>query len=144
MARKKKDRKTRGLLLTGLLESIPSDSFEILRDELKDIMRGAGGIYALYKDKQLHYVGLGQHLDGRLYHHLTRDRFAGKWNNFSVFFVKRGRHLKDLETLVLRIARPPANKVSGKIPGHHQLRRQLRRVAADLRRKADRLARALR
>jgi len=122
---------------------VPSDSFEILRGELKEIMHGAGGVYALYKDKRLYYVGLASNLDGRLYHHLERDKHAGKWNNFSVFFVRRTKYLRDLETLVLRIARPKANTMSGKIPHHHELRRALRRYASQLRRKAGRIARAL-
>jgi len=144
VSRKKKEQKTKGLLLKGILENVPSDSFEILRGELKEIMSGVRGIYALYEDKKLYYVGLARDLDGRLYGHLERDKHAGKWNKFSVFFVKRGRYIKDLETLVLRIARPKGNRVKGKIPHHHEMRRALRRVAAKLRRRADKIARALR
>ncbi len=140
---KRKEKKTRGLLLKGILENVPSDSFEILRGELKEIMRGVGGIYALYKDRRLYYVGLARNLDGRLYGHLERDKHAGKWNHFSVFFVQRTKYLKDLETLVLRIAKPKANKMSGKIPRHNEIRRILRRYASQLRRKATRIARAL-
>lgn len=143
MRKNMRERKTRGLLLKGILEKVPSDSFEILRGELKEIMRGKAGIYALYKQKKLHYVGLARNLDGRLYGHLERDRLRGKWDNFSVFLVKRGRFLKDLETLVLSIAKPPGNRLTGKIPGHHEMRRALRRVASQLRRKAARIASAL-
>jgi hypothetical protein len=144
MKRARNKRETRGLLLKGILESVPSESFEILRKELREIMHGFGGIYALYKDKRVYYVGLARNLDGRLYAHLERDKHKGKWNNFSIFFVQRTRYLKDLETLVLRIAKPKANRMSGKIPRHHDLRRALRRQANQLRRKAGQIVRALR
>lgn len=144
MSPRRRDRKTKGLLLKGILEKVPSDSFEVLRGELKGMMKGKAGIYALYKHRRLYYVGLARNLDGRLYGHLERDRLSGRWDNFSIFLVKRGRYLKDLETLVLRIAKPKGNRMSGKIPGHHELRRALRKVAGQLRRKADRIARALR
>ena len=143
MSRRRKDHGTRGLLLKGILEYVPSDSFEILRGELRGIMHGQGGIYALYKRTRLYYVGLAKNLDGRLYGHLERDKHAGKWDNFSVFVIKRTRFLKDLETLVLRVSRPKANRMSGKIPKHHELRRVLRRYASDLRRKAGKIAKAL-
>jgi GIY-YIG catalytic domain len=144
MRRRIKEKQTRGLLLKGILENIPSDSFDILREDLRHLMHDKAGIYALYKDRKLYYVGLAKNLDGRVYGHLERDKHSGKWNKFSFFLVKRGRHLKDLETLVLRIAKPKGNKTSGKIPKHHEMRRALRRVANTFRRKADRIARALR
>ena len=141
MRRRRKE--TRGLLLKGILENVPSDSFEILRTELREIMYGQGGIYALYKKHRLYYVGLARNLDGRLYAHLERDKHSGKWDNFSVFVITRTRFLKDLETLVLRISRPKANRMSGKIPQHHLLRRALRKYARELRRKAGKIAKAL-
>jgi len=144
MIKRSRDHRARGLLIKGILEKVPSDSFEILRGELKEIIKGEAGIYALYKQKKLHYVGLARDLDGRLYAHLERDRLRGKRDNFSVFLVKRVKFLKDLETLVLRIAKPPGNRLSGKIPGHHEMRRALRRTASQLRRRAARIATALR
>jgi hypothetical protein len=146
MTRKKDSKrpKTRGLLIKGILERVPSSSFEILRTEMKEVMRGMGGIYALYKRDRIYYVGLAKNLDGRLYGHLERDKQANKWDNFSVFCVGRGRYLKDLETLVLRISRPKGNSVTGKIPGDAEMRRALRRKANQLRTKATKIARALR
>ncbi len=72
------------------------------------------GIYALYKGEELVYVGItGTSLRGRLKGHL-KDRLEGKWDNFSWYQIRYPEFLKDVETLILRIAKPPGNKVRGR------------------------------
>jgi hypothetical protein len=117
---------SKGKLLKGVLERIPKESLEIVESELKEVMKGYAGIYALYKGKKLYYVGLTKYLHGRLFHHSTRDRHAGKWDNFSVFMIRRVEYLKDLETLVLRISKPRANKMKGNLPEEGKLKKKLR------------------
>lgn len=140
---KSKKKNDKGILLKGILERVSSDAFEIVKKELKDMIKDSSGIYALYKDEKLYYVGLAKHLSARLLNHLERDRHAGKWNKFSVFFVKRTNYLKDLETLVLRISKPKGNKLKGKIPHHYELKDKLKNIVREIRNKADKLATAL-
>jgi hypothetical protein len=71
------------------------------------------GIYALYDDHGLYYVGLTDYsLRGRIKQH-TNDRHKGKWNRFSWYHIPDIRHTKDIETIILRIVNPKGNKVKG-------------------------------
>ena len=140
----KKRKSNKGILLKGILEKVPKESFDVLRKELKDILSGNSGIYALYKKDRVVYVGLATDLYWRNFHHLTRDRLVGKWDSFSIFIIQRVRYLKDLETLVLRISKPKYNKATGKLPHHHFLKKRLRKVAKTLKNEAQGIELALR
>jgi len=76
--------------------------------------------YALYKGKDLYYVGLAKNLRSRLHGHL-KDRHAEAWDRFSVYLTQGDEHLKELESLVLRIAAPTGNRVAGKFIGARDL-----------------------
>ena len=145
MVRKKRLKKSnKGLLIKGMIEKVPSSSFGVLRHELKDILKGKSGIYALYKGDKVVYVGLAKELYWRTFHHLEKDRLANRWDSFSVFIIKRVKYLKDLETLVLRISKPKSNKVTGKLPQHNLLKERLRRRAKHFKSEAHNIERALR
>lgn len=140
---RRRNKSFRGRLLKGILENVPNEVFEIVKPDLQKIMRRYAGIYALYKGKKLYYVGLTRYLHGRLISHLIRDSHAGNWDNFSVFMIKRVDYLKDLETLVLRIANPKGNRTRGKIPQHGQLKKELRQRLADYVSKAKKIRKRL-
>ena len=123
-------------LVTCQLENISWVVFEQYRDVIKDIIKGKAGIYALYNRDKLYYVGLASNLMARLNQHL-KDRHQRKWDKFSVYFTKNDEHMKELESLFLRIFKPPGNKVIGKFGGSINLRRELNakiRTADDNRR----------
>lgn len=89
------------------------------------------GIYALYADYRLVYIGQTKDLGVRLRAH-TKDRLAGRWDTFSWFglrFVKNdnelsvppkgvGDEIEDilniLEAISCAIAEPPLNLQSGR------------------------------
>jgi hypothetical protein len=100
-----------------------------LLEEYRDLLRGSfhrlKGIYALYKGKRLYYVGLASNLPSRVASHL-RDRHGGKWNSFSVYETSSDSHIRELESLVLRITEPRGNEVKGKLKGSMDLRRQMK------------------
>jgi len=80
------------------------------------------GIYALYKGEKLYYVGLSKSsLRFRLRMHATEDRHKGKWNNFSFYQIGRTKYIKDIESLLLRIAHAPGNKVRGRFHKKYNL-----------------------
>lgn len=90
------------ILVTQYLENISSIALE---NYLHILQRYAGkrhGIYALYKKDRLYYVGLATSLKGRLKQHL-RDRHSKKWDSFSIYLTLNSAHMKELETLLLRI-----------------------------------------
>ena len=76
--------------------------------------KGAG-IYALYDNHGLYYVGLTtSSLRQRIRKHTT-NKHGGKWKRFS-WFRTSVKNTKDLETAILRISNPKANRVGGRLP----------------------------
>jgi hypothetical protein len=94
------------------------------RDALGREDRGRG-IYVLYKKGRVYYIGLSvSSMRRRLRSHATRDRHAGKWDTFSFYQVRRGKYIKDIESLLLRIFRPSGNKVSGRFHRKYNVTRR--------------------
>ncbi len=112
-------------LVSQYLENISRKALEKYQSVIKKYVRGRHGVYALYKKNKLYYVGLASNLRNRLRHHL-RDRHAGAWDSFSVYLTVGGEHLKELETLLLRIIDRKGNKKRGKFGKAEDLRRKLR------------------
>jgi hypothetical protein len=67
-------------------------------------VRRRQGVYALYRRKKTYYVGLASNLRSRLVHHL-KDRHGDSWDRFSGYFTIGDTHLKELESLNLRIGK---------------------------------------
>jgi len=111
----KKQKGTRGRLLKGIAK-LPVTLLDnhFFKSELDTLLKGSPGIYALYKGKRLYYVGLSKSLKSRITNHL-KDRHKGKWETFQVFKIGKVHYLKDLETLILQIARPPGNRQTGRL-----------------------------
>src|SRR4030065_148258 len=108
-------------LVTQHLEKISRDALEKYQDIVKAFVRGRQGVYALYRGNKLYYVGLASNLRNRLRHHL-RDRHGQAWDRFSVYLTIGDSHLKELEALILRIVKPPANKQKGKFISSEDIR----------------------
>lgn len=83
-------------------------------------------MYALYRRGKLYYVGLASNLRSRLVHHL-KDRHQESWDRFSVYLTIGDRHLRELESLILRIVNPPGNKQKGRFVKSEDLRRRFKR-----------------
>jgi len=131
----KQGRKTSEQLVCQHLENISSKALEDYQKIIRDFVRGRHGIYSLYKKGKLYYVGLASNLRTRLKHHL-RDRHKKLWDRFSVYLIIKDRHLKELETLVLRIASPKGNRQAGKFVHSEDLKRIFRREIVKYQRKA--------
>jgi hypothetical protein len=104
--------KTRQLVL----EYLEDLSGEILDQTsvVENFVAKRPGIYALYQHGSLYYVGLATNLRTRLKHH-QKDRHQGKWDRFSVYITSSDEHLKDLESLLLRVTKKPhGNRQNGK------------------------------
>lgn len=102
----------RGQLVCQHLENISRRALEQYQGILREYVKGRHGVYALYRKGRLQYVGLASNLRNRLKSHL-KDRHALTWDTFSVYLTIKDSHLYDLETLVLKIAAPKGNKLSG-------------------------------
>lgn len=110
------------------------------RSIIGQMIKGHAGVYALYKDDRLYYVGLATNLMSRVKHHL-KDRHANKWNRFSVYLTTLGDHIKPIESLLLRIIDPKGNRVKGRLPGANDLKKTLNSMVAN--HQADERARLL-
>ena len=120
---------TKGALIKGMSRRLPSEILEspLFEQRLRQMMRKYAGIYALYRGKKLYYIGLTSNLHGRIRHH-TKDRHAGKWDQFIIFRIKRVNYLKDIETLISQLVDTPGNRAKGKVPRDGDLNRILREV----------------
>jgi len=118
----------RGSLIKEVVEHLHFESFEFLEEAINDMMKGKPGIYALYDNKKLYYVGLSINLKERVEKH-TKDRHVNKWNNFSIYIINKTKFLKDIETILLRVINPPGNTVKGKIPKLKSLQKVLKKAA---------------
>ena len=103
----------KGQLVCQHLENISRKALENYQNIIKEYVKGRHGVYALYRKGNLYYVGLASNLRNRLKTHL-RDRHAKTWDSFSVYLAIKDSHLRELETLILKIASPKGNRQSGK------------------------------
>lgn len=111
-------------LVTQHLENISWRVLEEYPKVIQSLIRGQSGVYALYRKGKLYYVGLASNLMGRLKTHL-KDRHNGSWDRFSVYLTVRDEHMKELESLILRIVDPPGNRAGGKFSKSANLRTEL-------------------
>ncbi len=114
-------------LVTSHLERISYKIFEEHSKVIARLVQGHAGIYALYRRSKLYYVGLASSLRSRVNHHL-KDRHRNKWDSFSLYLTLKDDHMKELESLLLRIAKPVGNKVSGKFARSTDLLGETRRL----------------
>lgn len=124
-----KRRPTKGALIKGMTGQLPIEILgsPVFRTDIGKVMKGYSGIYLLYHRKSLHYVGLANNLLLRLKKH-QNDRHAGRWDRFVIYRIKHVRYLKDLETLLIGVLRPPGNAVRGRVPRDADINGILRRV----------------
>lgn len=106
------------------------------------------GIYALYSDAKLLYVGLAMSEEGigdRLRSHHTKPRLSGRWDTFSWFgingFDQTGAKrnvpsiktdpntlIRTMELLVILVSDPPMNRASGRFAGAERINQHLKHM----------------
>jgi len=107
-------------LVSQYLERISRDAMRDHQDLIREFVRDRHGVYALYRGTTLRYVGLASDLSVRLKAHLN-DRHADSWDRFSVYLIIGDGHIKELESLILRIVRPKDNRQGGKFANSEDL-----------------------
>jgi hypothetical protein len=75
------------------------------------IGHGKSGVYVLRRFEEAYYIGLASSLPNRLRKH-TKDHLRGEWNQFDLYVVRNTKlkYLKEIETLLIRVARPQGNR----------------------------------
>jgi hypothetical protein len=123
-------------LVSQHLEHINVIALDQYQQIIRSYVRQRVGVYALYRKGRLYYVGLASDLKWRLGAHL-KDRHKEKWDHFSVYLTVDGQHLKELESLMLRVIlpKPPGNKQSGKFAMSENLVRKFKKDIKDFHKK---------
>jgi hypothetical protein len=129
---RKKKHKTRPII-TEYLESISSKVFkdEYYKKAVTKMIKGGQGIYALYKNDSLYYVGLAIEFKRRIKQHL-KDKHAGRWNKFSLFMIRKEEHIRELESLIVHVAKPNGNSQNGKFGNAKNLISELTNTVDEL------------
>lgn len=125
-----KKRKSKGIFkesLEGISRNLFRDHSEIITELIGD----SSGIYALYDENELYYVGRASDLKRRVHQHL-KDRHESQWTHFSLFLIKRNDHIGDIESLLIRIAEPVGNRVK---PKGRDSKQMMKRLTSLLRKK---------
>jgi hypothetical protein len=121
-------------LVTQYLEKISRAALANHFDVLTSFIGKRNGVYALFRKGKLQYVGLASDLRGRLKTHM-KDRHGENWDSFSVYLTIGDQHLRELESLMLRIAEPPGNRQLGKFAGAQSIAREFKRALEDKKRR---------
>jgi hypothetical protein len=116
----------RNSLVCQHLENVSRELLEQNQEIVREYVRHRQGIYALYRRGKIYYVGLASNLRSRLAHHL-KDRHRESWDRFSVYITIGVSHMRELESLILRIVKPPGNKQKGKFAKSEDLYRRFKR-----------------
>ncbi len=123
MAKKKVKRKSRPIVI-GHLEKISSGVFERYPEQITGLTEGTQGVYALYRRQKLYYIGLASDLKRRIKWHL-KDKHKGKWDRFSLYIIRKTDQIREVESVVVRIAEPSGNQQRGRLRGSKNLVRKL-------------------
>lgn len=118
-------------ILRHHLEYLSGEVFEEYPEVVREVIRGRSGVYALYRGEHLYYVGLATNLMARVKQHF-KDRHQRKWDHFSVYLTDDSDHMRELESLLLRIARPPGNQIVGRLGKSGDLHDEFARRAQEL------------
>lgn len=118
---------SRPKLVTQFLEDISREALDEHPELVQEFVGRRNGIYALFDRGNLYYAGLASDLRWRLKHHL-KDRHHDSWDSFSVYLTIGDKHLRELESLLIRVAQPPGNRQLGRFAGAENLERKFERA----------------
>ena len=121
----KKNKKT--MILTHKLEGISKKVFDKHKKIIIEYIGKKSGVYALYDEKELYYVGRASDLAKRVHRHL-KDRHSSLWTHFSVYFTKEEKYVNDLEAIIISIAWPKGNKVRPKLGKELKIKKLIKKA----------------
>ena len=107
-------KRNRSMILTQKLENISKNIFEKYKKIIIQYIKNKPGVYALYDEKELYYIGRASDLAKRVNDHL-KDQHSALWTHFSVYFTKKTQYTNDIEAVIVSIAQPKGNKVKPKL-----------------------------
>ena len=112
-------------LFSRKLEKISREIFERYSKALSELVGSSHGVYALYDENELYYVGKTSDLKRRILQHL-KDRHYAQWTHFSLFLTKKSAYINDIESVIISISNPKGNKAKPKGSVDAQLKKELK------------------
>ncbi|NQT23327.1 MAG: DUF2924 domain-containing protein [Candidatus Omnitrophica bacterium] len=109
------------------LENVSKEVFKKHAELITKLIGRCPGVYALYDDMGLYYVGRSTNLKGRVKHHL-KDRHAASWTHFSLYLLRNEEHVGEIESLLIRIAGPRGNKSRPKGKSNDAMLKELKQM----------------
>ena len=122
-----KTKRNQSKILTQKLEGISKTIFEKYKKEVIQYIGNKPGIYALYDEKELYYVGRAVDLASRVNRHL-KDQHSALWTHFSLYLTKKIQYINDIEAVVIAIADPKGNENKPEIDKEIKLKKMLRKA----------------
>ena len=95
-------------LVVKKLEGVSKLIFRDYHKQITELIGNSHGIYALYDESELYYVGKSTDLKNRVKQHL-KDRHLASWTHFSLYLVRKEDHISEIESLIIRVANPKGN-----------------------------------
>ncbi len=118
-------------LVIKKLENVSKLVFRNYYKQITELIGNSHGIYALYDENELYYVGKSTDLKNRVKQHL-RDRHLASWTHFSLYLVRNAEQINEIESLLIRIANPKGNTKKYKIDkGGISLLKQLVKIVKE-------------
>ena len=124
MKAKRPRRRKREALVHRHLENVSRSLLEKHPELVREFIGRNAGIYALFRKGKLYYVGLATALRSRLKAHV-KNRHGNSWDSFSIYLTIKDQHLREIEALLLRIAKPPGARQRGKLAQSQDMRRRI-------------------
>ncbi len=100
-------------LFSRKLEKVSREIFERYSQELSKLVGTSHGVYALYDEHKLYYIGKASNLKRRIRSHL-RDRHFAQWTHSSLFLTNKSVYIDDIESVIISAANPKGNRVKPK------------------------------
>ena len=111
-------------LFNRKLEKVSKEIFEKYHGALSELVGTSHGVYALYNENELYYVGKTSDLKRRIKQHL-KDRHVAQWTHFSLYLMSKSAYIGDIESVLISIADPTGNKAKPKGTADAELRKDL-------------------
>jgi len=112
-------------LFSRKLEKISREIFERYSEELSELIGSSHGVYALYDENELYYIGKASDLKRRIRQHL-KDRHVAQWTYFSLFLTNKSAYINDIESVIISVSNPKGNKAKPKGSADAQLKKELK------------------
>ncbi len=112
-------------LVVKKLEGVSKLIFRDYHKQITELIGNSHGIYALYDENELYYVGKSTDLKNRVKQHL-KDRHLASWTHFSLYLVRKADHINEIESLIIRVANPKGNRKKYRMDKGASLLKQLK------------------